>query len=303
MDGFRKKKVEIPSDFDNELYLILNPDIREQYGDDPLKHFIKYGLTENRKYKIEIPNDFVGITYLKLNPDIIEQFGENPETHYLNYGYFEKRPYKVNLPVDFDENVYANLNPDVKKEFPTNSQFHYLNHGYFEKRPYKIHKTIIYILCYNMEKFIQAEELYKKYSWARPVIIKYQDYSFENAFWKQLYEIRNEWENCEMVGTIAYSAYKKINLEKIDNIISNKLYFPQNYYNFFDTNLSIPNLNTIKHPYFNEIWKSSIENLNLVNTTENCCNYWMCKPELMKYFIYWYINICLPELLNHQLIF
>lgn len=303
MDGFRKNKVEIPSDFDNELYLILNPDIREQYGYDPLEHFIKYGLIENRKYKIEIPDDFVGITYLKLNPDISEQFGENPETHYLNYGYFEKRPYKVILPVDFDENVYANLNPDVKKEFPNNSQFHYVNHGYFEKRPYKIHKTIIYILCYNMEKFIQAEELYKKYSWARPIVIKYQDYSFENAFWKQLYEIRDEWENCEMVGTIAYSAYKKINLEKIDNIISNKLYFPQNYYNFFDTNLSIPNLNTIKHPYFNEIWKSSIENLNLVNTTENCCNYWMCKPELMKYFIYWYINICLPELLKHPLIF
>ena len=303
MDNFRKKKVQIPSDFNNELYLILNPDVREQYQDNPGEHFINYGYIENRKYKVEIPKDFIGTTYLKLNPDIQEKYGEHPEVHYLKFGYSEKRSYKVDIPDDFDENVYFNLNPDVKEEFPNNAKFHYLNHGYFENRAYKLNKIIIYILCYNSEKLTQAKELYSKYYWAKPIIMKYQDYSFENAFWKQLYEIRSEWENCEMVGTMAYSAFKKINLEKVDDIISNKLYFPQNYYNFFDTNVAIPNLNTIKHPHFINIWKTSIKNLNLVNTTENCCNYWMCKPELMKYFIYWYTNICLPELLKNPLIF
>jgi glycosyltransferase involved in cell wall biosynthesis len=303
MDDFRKKKVEIPSDFDNELYLKLNPDVIEQYENYPVEHFIKYGYFENRKYKVDIPSDFISGTYLKLNPDIKQQYGDNPEIHYLKYGYFEKRPYKIDLPIDFDEHLYSTLNPDIKEQYYNNSTFHYMNYGYFENRQYRILKTIIYILCYNSEKLIQAEELYSKYSWAKPIIMKYQDYSFENAFWKQLYEIRSEWENCEMVGTLAYSAYKKINLEKVDSIISNKLYFPQNYYNFFDSNMTIPNLNTISHPHFNKIWETSIKNLNLVNTTENCCNYWMCKPELMKYFIYWYINICLPELLKNPLIF
>ena len=255
-----------------------------------------------RESEISIPNDFNGKIYLQLNPDIKEQYSNNPEFHYSNYGYFEKRPYKINIPDDFVDEIYLNLHPDVREKYPFHPKMHYSNYGYFENRPYK-NTTIIYIICYNAEKFKQSVYLYKKYTWAKPIIMKYQNYTFENAFWKQLYEIKHEWENCEMVGTLSYSCYKKINLEIVDNIIINKLYFPQSYYNFFDSNISIPNLNTIKHPHFNSIWNTVIDNLHLINTTENYCNYWMCKPELMKNFIYWYTNICLPELIKHPSIF
>jgi glycosyltransferase involved in cell wall biosynthesis len=252
----------------------------------------------------KIPCDFDKDVYLILNPDIKKQYANNPEYHYQNYGYFEKRPYKVELPNDFNGELYLKLNQDVKEQFSSNPEFHYIQHGYFEKRQYSIEKnSIIYILCYDENTLNFAREFYSKYTWAKPILMKYQNYEFENAFWKQLYEIKEEWENYQMVGTLSYSCHKKINLEKVDEIINKKYYFPYSYYNFFDTNNPIPNLNTWKHPDFDNIWNDLLANLHLLNTTENCCNYWMCKPKLMKNFIYWYLNICLPELIKHPLIF
>lgn len=290
--------IELPLDFNEDLYFILNPDVIGKYKAE--EHYLKYGFQENRKYNILIPDDFNENIYYKLNPDVKEHL--NAKEHYIRYGYFENRKYKVEIPEDFDEVEYLNLNPDVKKFYPDNSKFHFMNYGFFENRNYKKKKHIIYILCYNDITYNNSLKIYNKYNWAQPIIISNQDYSFENAFWKQLIEIKNEWESCEMVGSLSYSAYKKIDLNVVDNIIKKKLYIPNSYYNFFDTNDLIPNSNTLTHPHFNSIWNDLLVNLKLFTTTENCCNYWMCKPELMKKFIYWYINKCLPELLNNPYI-
>jgi len=290
----------LPIDFNEELYYILNPDVKGKYKAE--EHYLKYGLNENRKYKVEIPDDFNENIYLKLNPDI--QNYQDLKEHYIKLGFFQRRKYKVKIPDDFDEKVYLELNPDVKITFSDNPKYHYITHGYFENRKYSTNiPVIIYILCYNEEKLHQALILYNKYSWAKPVLILNQDYSFENAFWKQLLEIKKEWFNSTMVGTLSYSSYKKIDLDLVDKIISKNLYLPNSYYNFFDTNLSIPNINTDTHPHFNSIWNELLTNLNLFPTTENCSNYWMCKPVLMEKFIYWYINKCFPELLNNPHIF
>lgn len=53
-------------------------------------------------------------------------------------------------------------------------------------------KIIIYVLCDNDEKYSSAQNIYSKYSWAKPILLKYNDYSFENSFWKQLSEIQGE---------------------------------------------------------------------------------------------------------------
>ena len=154
-------------------------------------------------------------------------------------------------------------------------------------------------MCYNDLLFHKASEIYKNYIWAKPILMKYQDFTFENAFWKQLNEIKNEWINCDMVGTLGFKSFNKINLNTVNKIIENKLYMPNSYYHFMDTNYEIENNNTSKHPLFQNIWCDIISSLKLVNTTENCCNYWMCKPLLMKNFIKWYTSKLLPELLNH----
>jgi glycosyltransferase involved in cell wall biosynthesis len=162
---------------------------------------------------------------------------------------------------------------------------------------------IIYILCSDDQKLNHANDIYAKYSWAKPIVLKYQNYSFENTFWEQLNEIYNEWENCTMVGSLSYSAFKKIKLDEINEIIINKLYYPNKYYHFMDSNISIPNNNTNKHPNFMIIWNDILQKLCLKTTTENCCNYWMCCPLLMKHFISWYRTVCYPELIKHPLIF
>jgi glycosyltransferase involved in cell wall biosynthesis len=164
-------------------------------------------------------------------------------------------------------------------------------------------KIKIYILCHNSETLDLANIMYNKYWWANPILLKYKDYSFENAFWKQLLEIKSEWENCCMVGTLSCSSFKKINLDEVDEIINNDIYLPSWYYHFMDSNIPINNCNTNKHPHFMTIWNDVTCKLNLPTTTENNCNYWMCKPSLMKHFIDWYENVCLPALINTPLIF
>jgi glycosyltransferase involved in cell wall biosynthesis len=168
---------------------------------------------------------------------------------------------------------------------------------------FKKSDIIIYILCFNDERYNNALDIYKKYIWAKPILMKYNNFSLENAFWKQLLEIENEWNTYEMVGTLSYSAFKKIDLNKIDNIISNRLYFPNSYYHFLSTLNKIPNKNTMSHPNFGKIWVNFLPKVKLFTSNEAICNYWMCTPILMKQFLNWYINICEPLLINEEYIF
>ena len=164
-------------------------------------------------------------------------------------------------------------------------------------------QTIIYILCHNEENLNHSFVIYEKYSWAKPILMKYQDYSFENSFLIQLSEIEKDWEGYDMIGTLSYSAFKKINLDIVDTIITNNLFEPNVYYHFMDSTVSIPNSNTKKHPYFDVIWKNALIDLKLLDVTESNCNYFMCKPIIMKYFINWYVNKCSKTLINYPYIF
>lgn len=159
--------------------------------------------------------------------------------------------------------------------------------------------VIIYVLCYNNITFQKSLVYYKKYTWAVPIIMKYQTLAFENSFWKQLQEIHSEWAHCAMVGTIAHSAMNKINLSEMDKIIQSNQH---PYYHFANTTMMIPNVNTKFHPYFNQIWFDVLDTLHLRNVSENNFNYWMCTPNLMLKFISWYQHKCMPALMAHPLI-
>ena len=163
--------------------------------------------------------------------------------------------------------------------------------------------VIIYVLCYNLEKYEFSKYYYRNYNWARPILMKYQDYTFENAFWKQLLEINNEWETADMVGTISHKAYKKINLEYLNHIIMNKTYSSRKFVSFFKSNVTLFNDNV--HPFhFKQFIRYISYSLNnKINYNLSYCNYWMTTPELMKGFIDWHSNICLPLLLKHPYCF
>ena len=157
--------------------------------------------------------------------------------------------------------------------------------------------VIIYILCHNYEKFIRAKYAYAPYYWAKPIFIKYQDVTFENAFYRQLLEIKDEWEEKEMVGCISASAIKKIDIKMVDNIINNRTYWYSGYYNFYCKEIhkdDNPNQTTI----INDI----VKGLDLVLPIKHYfCNYWMCTPYAMKMFIKWSQNTLIPAVLEHSL--
>jgi glycosyltransferase involved in cell wall biosynthesis len=157
----------------------------------------------------------------------------------------------------------------------------------------------IYILCYNQERFANAAEKYRQYYWAIPILMKYQDDTCENAFWKQLLEIKHEWEHCEMVGTLSYTAFTKVSLSDVNSIICNRRKWEYGYYYFMQQNHPIrfwfhPNMETIITDVCNVLHRKI--------PMENNCNYMMCTPSLMKNFIQWITKMLIPVVKAHPLI-
>jgi chromosome segregation ATPase len=156
----------------------------------------------------------------------------------------------------------------------------------------------IYILCHNEQCFNEAPRIYGKYSWAVPILMTYQDITFENAFWKQLYEIRGDWYNCKMVGTLSFRASKKINLSIIDNIIRDPSKWTSGYYHFLSKDIPV---NNKQHPNLVTILSDVTRSLRLDMPNENCCNYWMCSPDKMLRFLIWFEEDAFPLVMSHQL--
>jgi hypothetical protein len=85
---------ELPEDFNEEDYLVLNPDVKKA-GADPVEHYLSSGRSEGRGYKRlhQLPEDFNAEDYLILNPDVKEA-KVDPVQHYLSSGHTEGRRYK-----------------------------------------------------------------------------------------------------------------------------------------------------------------------------------------------------------------
>ena len=160
----------------------------------------------------------------------------------------------------------------------------------------------IYILCHSQIILEQSKIIYSKYSWAHPILMKYQDFSFENAFWAHLLEIESEWINCDMVGILSSKAHIKLNLEYVNKIVLS-MNTNCNFYHFKPSpDPRLISYKCIPHPNFNIIWSNILQELKLKDCKEYYCNYWICKPTLMVNFINWYLNIALPVVKNHPLI-
>lgn len=157
----------------------------------------------------------------------------------------------------------------------------------------------LYILCHNEQRLTEALQNYKHFDWAKPILMTYQDLTFENAFWKQLGEIYNEWNCFDMVGTLSANAIYKINIDVVDRIIKNKQIWETNgYYNFSNSNNLIRNN---EHPHLLTIMRDICLKLGVSIPTESTCNFWMCTPVKMVEFIKWFETVAKPIVLNHPL--
>ena len=100
----------------------------------------------------------------------------------------------------------------------------------------------LYILLYKQEQVKETRRIYGRYPWAHIILINKQDSTFENAFWKQLRELQTEWSSLDMVGTLSWKAYKKINLNKVSEIVGNRsLWSSPDYVHFMDSKNPVPN--------------------------------------------------------------
>jgi hypothetical protein len=113
--------MELPKDFNWKIYLDLNDDLEKKKLDREKseRHYLKYGIKENRKYKYELPKDFDWKRYVELNNDLKKKdFDEQKaNNHYLKYGIFEKRKYKI---MNHNDLFYLNSgNFNVENHFST----------------------------------------------------------------------------------------------------------------------------------------------------------------------------------------
>jgi hypothetical protein len=84
-------EVNLPPDFDPELYLKANPDVAA-LGYDPIAHYLRYGSKEEHRLNFDrnLPADFDPELYLSANPDVAA-IGYDAAAHYMRYGSKEGR--------------------------------------------------------------------------------------------------------------------------------------------------------------------------------------------------------------------
>ena len=142
----------LPSDFDWEMYLLLNDDVKREFPskEKAITHYIKNGIKEKRLYKmLNIPKDFDWEYYLILNSDVYTCFNNRLGSfhHYETFGYKENRKYKksdCDIPVNFHWIIYSYYNPSLKN-ISNNiaAHIHYISEGKEQNLQYMYLKSEI----------------------------------------------------------------------------------------------------------------------------------------------------------------
>jgi hypothetical protein len=146
----------------------------------------------------------------------------------------------------------------------------------------------IYILCYSKETLEKAQNEFRKYHWARPVLLENQDASFENVFYKQLATL-DDWDHLDMVGTLGHSAHAKMDVYKLYCYLESGAWSDFDYVHFLKGEDTVFSTTSNGHgPLFRETWEVLEEKFGTEwKPPEGYCNYWMCRPAAMKKFIEW----------------
>lgn len=164
-------------------------------------------------------------------------------------------------------------------------------------------QAIIYILCHNDERLERAKIIYRAYEWAVPIKMKYQNATFENAFWPQMWEMRSRWRKSNVVGAFSFRAYQKISLHIVDKAIQERWYDAKGYMHFMDSGIAVLDHLSVRHHrnLFAVYWNDMLDLLGLNDTTSAHCNYFITKPQHMLNFIKWYYWKARPVALKHRM--
>jgi hypothetical protein len=114
MDNILKLVIDniLPKDFLWESYRDINQDLQHYTEFELKKHYLTYGVNENREYLLEnktLPVDFVWKEYLQMNIDIagLLTCKSQAENHYLKHGIKDKRMFKMSQLDEINYFVYS----------------------------------------------------------------------------------------------------------------------------------------------------------------------------------------------------
>jgi hypothetical protein len=165
----------IPKDFNWKTYIKLNSDLHLLTNKkEALKHYLNYGVYENRQYKITIPIDFDWEEYITLNPDLREITNKKDAiNHYINFGFDENRIYickkkqsdiilydlLVNKKINQNDNLFLILNEIIKSNITKNDFFIKPKKNY-----YKNNKLLFPDINYNKFEIEEDLSLYSSFN-------------------------------------------------------------------------------------------------------------------------------------------
>jgi hypothetical protein len=107
-----------------------------------------------------------------------------------------------------------------------------------------------------------------------------------------------KFKHLKYVGTLSWSAYRKLNLRRLDEFLRSPLIQEGNadYVHFSYTGLSALEETAPFHPGFDRAWKRLCEetggDTHLMSTHYN---YWMCRPHLFMGFVQWMHTTVIPR--------
>jgi hypothetical protein len=153
---------------------------------------------------------------------------------------------------------------------------------------------IIYILYYDEITKLEAEKIYGKYKWARPIFNPTTKYLESGFILDILPTLESEWSDKNYVGTISWKANQKTQIPNFDNLENalkdniDLIYllsgeYPSDFESVFRRTDKF-------HPKFSSIWKKILEKMGYTdifpkNIVFFYCNYWLSSPTIMKEYI------------------
>jgi hypothetical protein len=142
---------------------------------------------------------------------------------------------------------------------------------------------------------------YAKYKWAVPLEVPVEPQPLllmENNAWLLVAQLYPRFQHEKYVGTLSWSAYRKLNLRKLDEFLHSSMIQSgdADYVHFSYTGLSALEETRAFHPGFDRAWTRLCEETGgYIHLMSTHYNYWMCRPQLFLGFVQWMHTKVIPK--------
>lgn len=154
-------------------------------------------------------------------------------------------------------------------------------------------KVIIYVLCYDDHTEKVSHRVYGSHPWCRVFRLPAHHVELESSMYTVYLDTkRSEWEHADYVGTISWKAFKKIPIDHITRLLRVADPSRHDVVPFFPVKGDAVAHADKCHPGFALLWERLLSSLGCPQEQVACrdftffaCNYWMCRPRIMNYYI------------------